>query len=281
MLDLSVTISTLNEEENIEECLKHMVRQSPKEIIVCDGGSDDRTREIAAKYATKVINVGRKGLGFQRKTAVDAASCKYIATIDADQRFEREAFKLLIEELEKNGYAGIEAQIISVYNKGYWDWAMEQNFKLTHNMPGPRIVIGGPCVYRGEVIKKINFDPFFIGTGEDTDLSYRLVKNGYKLGVGTPKCFQEHRSDFNSFRKKWIWYGEGDARFCYKHPERTLSILKHQLFNYPIKKSLIALSKFNISVVPFFILCGLFRFYGMVRLLPRLLIGKDTIIYRT
>lgn len=251
-LDLTVTVCTLNEEKNIEACLASLWAQNPSEIIVIDANSNDRTRELAEKYGARVINAGRKGLAFQRKVGVEAASCRYIGLIDADHRPDPDCFARLIKELEENGYDGIEAQIISVSNKGYWDWAMEQNFRLTHNIPGPRIMIGTPCIYRTEVLKKINFDPFFTGPSDDTDLCYRLCKAGYKLGVGTPVVRQEHRSEFKSFSRKWIWYGKGDAQFVWKHPERTLSILKHELYNYPIKKSIIALRNGLPELVPFF-----------------------------
>ena len=282
-LPVSVTVCTLNEEANIADCLNRILEQNPTEVIVIDGNSDDRTREIAAKAGARVINAGRKGLAHQRKVGVDAAAQPFTALIDADHRPEKGCFATLIEELEEKRYDGIEAQILSVFNKGYWDWAMEQNFILTHNHAGPRIMIGTPCIYRSEVLKKVNFNPFFTGPSDDTDLCYRMVKAGYKLGVGTPTVYQEHRSDFATFKKKWIWYGKGDAQFAWKHPTRALSIIKHQVFNYPVKKSFIALSKGQPKVVPFFVLCGVFRHFGFIQEIAKMLLGKrvDRDIYGT
>lgn len=283
LLDISVAICTLNEEKNIGDCIDSILTQNPKEIIVIDGGSIDNTRKIAEAKGARVINAGRKGLAYQRKVGVESATQEYIALIDADHRPEKGCFRTLIEELEANNYDGIEAQILSVSNSTYWDWAMEQNFKLSHNLPGSRIMIGTPCIYRSGVLKKFNFDPFFTGPSDDTDLCYRLVKAGHRLGVGTPKVFQKHRSDFRSFRKKWIWYGKGDAQFAWRHPERTLSILKHELFNYPVKKSFIALKGRQAKVVPFFVLCGFFRHLGFLKEATKMIFGKrvDADIYST
>ena len=89
----------------------------------------------------------------------------------------------------------------------------------------------------------VNFDPFFTGPSDDTDLCYRMVSAGYKLGMGTGKVKEENRSEFKTFLKKWIWYGKGDAQFAWKHPERLLSIVKHEVYNYPIKKSWIAIQR--------------------------------------
>jgi len=151
---------------------------------------------------------------------------------------------------------------------------MEQNFRLTHNSPGPRIMIGTPCIYKTEVLRKINFDEFFTAGADDTDLCYRLVKAGYKLGVGTPVVLQRHRSTFKELRKKWIWYGRGDAQFAWKHPERALSILKHELFNYPVKKSFIAIKNRQPKVIPFFILFGLFRHIGFCKEMSKMIFKK-------
>jgi len=282
-LPLSVTICTLNEEINIAACLDAVTKQKPFEVIVVDGGSDDKTREIAQSLGAFVINAGRKGLAHQRKVGVDKATQRYTALIDADHRPEPGCFSTLIAELQEKEYDGIEAQILSVSNKGYWDWGMEQNFKLTHNIPGPRIMIGTPCIYSSKVLKKVNFDPFMTGPSDDTDLCYRMTKEGYKLGVGTPTVLQEHRSDFKTFRRKWMWYGKGDAQFSWKHPERVLSIINHVVYNYPIKKSFIALKKGQPKVVPFFLCCGLFRFSGFVREGLRLILspGPDKNIYKT
>lgn len=284
MLPITVTICTLNEEANIAECLIRILEQDPKEVIVVDGDSDDQTREIATRFGVKVINAGRKGLAHQRKVAVDSAQCNYIGLFDADHRVPKNAIAGLIDDLEEYHYDGIEAQIRSVCNKGYWDWAMEKNFELSHNLPGPRIMIGTPCIYRAGPLKKINFDPFFTGPSDDTDLCYRMIKAGYRLGVGTPYVLQEHRSNFRECRKKWLWYGKGDAQFAWKHPERCVSIVAHSLFNYPIRKSFLALRSGKPRVIPFFILFGCFRHIGFLReMFHMIFLGKrvDTEIHKT
>ena len=56
---ISVVIPSFNEEERIERCLVSLTKQDfPRndyEIIVVDGGSKDKTREIAEKYADIVF----------------------------------------------------------------------------------------------------------------------------------------------------------------------------------------------------------------------------------
>ncbi|MGZ4956443.1 MAG: glycosyltransferase, partial [Methylobacter sp.] len=53
--NVTVFLEVFNEEARIESCLKNF--SWAEELIVFDKHSTDRTREIAEKYATKVITV--------------------------------------------------------------------------------------------------------------------------------------------------------------------------------------------------------------------------------
>ena len=56
---ISVVIPTLNSAQTLEKCLTSIRANRSKysyEIIVADAGSNDKTVEIAQKYAHKVLN---------------------------------------------------------------------------------------------------------------------------------------------------------------------------------------------------------------------------------
>jgi glycosyltransferase involved in cell wall biosynthesis len=281
-LPLSVIINTLNEEKNISSCIESIIKQNPYEIILIDGSSNDKTVDIAKKYNVKVIVVDRKGLAYQRKIGVENCSQKFIALIDADHRPDPGSLKEMIDQLIITGFDGIEAFIYSVNNRGFWDWSMEQNFILSHNIVRETDMIGAPCIYKAEVLKLNQFDPFFT-VSDDTDLSYRLIKKGFRLGICSAIIRQEHRTEFKTVVKKLIWYGKGDAQFVYKHPERLFHMLKHHYYNYPIKKSFYAIKKLKFQVVPFFIMCGLIRNFSFVKEIFKLLFisRNDKDIYST
>jgi glycosyltransferase involved in cell wall biosynthesis len=54
------------------------------EIIIVDGSSKDKTREIAARYADKVILQVSKGVGGARNDGAQIAKGEILATTDAD-----------------------------------------------------------------------------------------------------------------------------------------------------------------------------------------------------
>ena len=85
--DISVIIPTLNEEKYLPECLKSLARQSQKEraeIIVIDGGSSDRTVEIAKEYADNVLMQPAFPVGASRNLGAKHAAGEILAFIDAD-----------------------------------------------------------------------------------------------------------------------------------------------------------------------------------------------------
>jgi len=263
--DLTVTICTLNEEQNIGECISRIKSAGVTNILVVDATSTDDTASIARSQGARVIVVPRSGLASQRQVCVEQSNSSLIALLDADHRPTNGCFEKLITEMRLYGWDGVEAQIESEFNTSYWDSAMEFNFKISHNEVGPRKMIGTPCVYKRNVLINVQFDKSVRGPSDDTDLCYRLELAGYSMGVGSAVIKQVHRATFKEFYKKWLWYGSGDAEFVMKHPRRTFSILYHQLGNYGIKKSLISIKTGNPKYVFFFMVAGILRFSGMLK----------------
>jgi glycosyltransferase involved in cell wall biosynthesis len=80
-----VVIPVLNEEEAIGGVIARIPREAVSEIIVADGGSTDRTVEIASRQGARVLQAG-KGYGRACLAGALAASdaCSIIVTMDGD-----------------------------------------------------------------------------------------------------------------------------------------------------------------------------------------------------
>ncbi|MDY6917677.1 MAG: glycosyltransferase [Chloroflexota bacterium] len=88
-MQLSVVIPALNEEANIGELISALHEVVPSispqyELIVVDGGSVDKTRELAKMLNTKVLVQTERGYGGALKEGFRTARGEYILTLDGD-----------------------------------------------------------------------------------------------------------------------------------------------------------------------------------------------------
>lgn len=71
------------------------------EIIVLDSKSTDKTRQIAKKYATKVLLHDFRDYASQKQAAIDACSSRWILEVDADEVVP-EALRKEIQQLQEH-----------------------------------------------------------------------------------------------------------------------------------------------------------------------------------
>ena len=85
MQPISVCIIAKNEESRIEQCLSSL-KPYGFEIVVVDTGSTDRTKEIAARYADKVLDFAWcDDFSAARNYSLREASNNWIFMIDCDE----------------------------------------------------------------------------------------------------------------------------------------------------------------------------------------------------
>ncbi len=110
---ISVAIATYNEENNIERCL-NAVSNWVDEIIIADGSSQDKTREIASKFKNvKIIKTTNKEVfHINKNMAIDACTSDWILQLDADEIVTLELKNEIISYLKKD--------IKSIKENGFW-----------------------------------------------------------------------------------------------------------------------------------------------------------------
>lgn len=92
MPKISVVLATYNEEKNIVECLSSVVSYPDgvtvaDEIVVVDGSSTDRTREVAKEWGAKVIKTTNPPIfHINKQKALEAATGDWILQLDADEK---------------------------------------------------------------------------------------------------------------------------------------------------------------------------------------------------
>lgn len=128
---VTIVIPTLNEEKGIGKTLDMINRDFFRkkgwdlEIIVVDGNSTDRTREIAKEKGAKVIVEPRKGYGRAYKTGLKEAKGDIIVTGDADATYPFDKIHEYIDYMLRNNldfittnrFANIEKGAMSVKHR--------------------------------------------------------------------------------------------------------------------------------------------------------------------
>lgn len=117
MQKISVVLAVYNEEKNLEECLES-VKNFAWEIIIVDGGSSDKTLDIAKKFGAKIIQTNNPpNFHINKNKAIDAAEGDWILQLDADEVVTED----LAEEIKK---------VIEFKSNIYGYWIPRKNFFL-------------------------------------------------------------------------------------------------------------------------------------------------------
>lgn len=199
--EVAIVIPTLNEEHFISRCLNSIIKQTYEfekmDVMIIDGGSNDKTKDIVAEYQKSHQNIrfieNKKkiqsvafNIGFKKSTA------PYIIRLDAHAEYDSKYISLCIENLkqdEKRGNVGGRCNILP-FNQSLW---AQTNAILNHS----RFGIGGAAFrvsneahntdsvpfgsFPRKIIEKIGGMREDLPRGEDNEYNSRIRKAGYKI----------------------------------------------------------------------------------------------------
>jgi glycosyltransferase involved in cell wall biosynthesis len=193
---ISVLINTLNEENNIRNCLESV--KWADELIVVDMYSDDKTVEIAKEYTDKIYYFERLGYADPaRQYALEKATNSWILVIDADEMVPVG----LKRELEKIMKYGI-ADVVRI---------PRNNYIFGHLMKGT-------------------------GWGALQDMHYRFFKRDYVSFNGKIHAFTEITDDAKIYEIKnpkngFIHFNHIDIEYFIEKLNRYTTIEAKNMFN--------------------------------------------------
>ncbi|MDH7594002.1 MAG: glycosyltransferase [Methanomicrobiales archaeon] len=210
---VSVIIPAYNEEAVIGRCLSSLNDQTlPREeyeIIVVDGNSKDRTREIAAPLADRVLIQKSPRVGGARNDGVLAAEGEIIATTDADCICPRNWLERIRENFERESIVQLYGPVFPIEDG------------LSHRLSLGFINICSALAYRtGALFYSLGCNSAFdreafiragmyrcIDAGDDLEIALRMKKIGRilrdpKLSVG----FSMRRYEqFGTWKSLYEW----------------------------------------------------------------------------
>lgn len=211
-MDITVVLTTLNEEENIRECLNSLFSQtrSPDQVLLIDGYSEDKTVEIAKEYGLE-IHYDDKDLASARNKGIEEAEGEVVVFTDVDGYFDEDWLKEIEKGFQEYPDAvGIQGKSISLDSEMLEEKAESYEegilVKFTH---------GANMAFKKEILEEIEgFDSNQKCGWEDMDLGYRISQIGDIRFW--PKAIQYEKSREDNFSVA-VRNGKYWLRFIRKH----------------------------------------------------------------
>lgn len=101
-IQISAVLATFNEEKNITDCINSL-KSFADEIIVVDGSSSDKTRELAQKLGAKVIKTTNKQMfHINKNMAINEAAGPWVFLVDADERVSSSLAREIKDKVKSN-----------------------------------------------------------------------------------------------------------------------------------------------------------------------------------
>ena len=217
--NIAVIIPTLNEEKFIAQCLDSVISQSyPIEdidLMVIDGGSSDKTRDIIHNYHEKYPNIrlidnpGKiQSIAFN--IGVNNSDAPYIVRLDAHAIYDREYINLCYELLRSNQLYGNVGGIWNICPQ-----SSKFSSKVNAIVNQLKFGIGGAAFRVGAEAGPVDTVPFGafprnvilelggmredLARGEDNEFNSRIKKAGYVIYLDPRiKCTYYARPDLKS-----------------------------------------------------------------------------------
>jgi len=235
---VSVVVGIRNEELFIEECIESLLRLDyPRdlyEIIIVDGMSSDKTRDMVQKYPVRLLLNNKRNVAAARNLGVKNAIGDFVAFTDGDCKVDYQWLKILVSEMQNAPYDVVcfggpnlifESDPVFGRVVGY----SQETFlgsggsAQSKNSTKKHYVSSLPncnAMYKKSVIQEVGyFDERFL-IGQDGDLNYRIGKKGHRfLYVPEAQVLHHRRGTLYSFSVRMFKYGMWMAELFKKHGE--------------------------------------------------------------
>jgi len=229
-VDVSVVVTTRNEERHIAACLESVRRQKtfPREhieIIVVDNHSTDGTVGIARRMADAVYSHGPERSS-QRNFGVEKSRGKYALVLDADMTLSDGVVRECCDLCEHEGHIAL---FIPERVTGTGFWIRVRDFE--------RVFYNATCI---DAVRFINREVFLKSGGydlsltgpEDWDLDRRLAGAGTFGIVSSPLFHNEGAFSLGSYLQKKAYYAGNFDAYAAKWGTHDPVIRKQLGFRY-------------------------------------------------
>ncbi len=184
-MDVTIVIPTLNEEKGIGSVIEGFKKLGYNDILVIDGGSKDRTREIAEEKGARVVIQSGKGKGQAVAEAFELVDSDVVVLIDGDGSYLPEEVEKLLEPIRRGVADHVVGNRFANYESGAFtkmnllgNKILNFFFRLAYGIELHDILSG----YRA-LIKDVykNIDLKMPGFEIETELTVETIAKGFRI----------------------------------------------------------------------------------------------------
>lgn len=223
MSGVTILIPTYNEEKALPETLAGLAQLSPPpdEILLIDGGSDDRTMEIALAAHVKAVAAPRKGRGAQINHGVELARGDIICVLHADSRLPDDAVAVIRTTMadERIALASFVPRIAgpqgtrwgSTFHNWIKTWYAPLLTRPLLFFRGVRLLFGDHAMFfRREDFRSVGGCDERVVVMEEADLCIKLARFGRTKMVARWVWTSDRRiTEWGRWRANWIYFKVG------------------------------------------------------------------------
>ncbi|MBN8507170.1 MAG: glycosyltransferase [Burkholderiales bacterium] len=214
-LEVSILVKALNEEANIERCLRSCLAALDGidgEVIVADSLSEDRTVAIASGLPVRVVQLADKrdrGCGVAAQLAYQHAGGEFLYVIDGDMELPAGFLREALEHLRRNpDVAGVAGQLDELRPSSDLARIRSRHRRHAHTGVGPVKALNGGGLYRREAIERAGnyLTHPSLHAHEEFELALRLRAAGYRIErLASLSMRHSGHADpaFRLLRKRW------------------------------------------------------------------------------
>jgi glycosyltransferase involved in cell wall biosynthesis len=204
---LTAVVPVRNGEALLPGCLDALRHNGVENIVVVDGLSADRSREVAVERGAVLVSDEGRGLPYARTLGARTATTELVLLVDVDVVFPPGGVAALVREFQEGGYVALQADQESVGGPGYWGRALAQHHRTGRSRRWFGLVA---TVFARDELLATGFNDDF-PSGEDIELRWRLRSSHRPAGVSRTVVVQ-HRfagDDFEFAKDQFLMDGVG------------------------------------------------------------------------